>query len=152
VTWPHDGVTVTNVTPDQLDIVATTADRIEIDPRRFADAFYNHLFDIAPHTRQLFPDDLAAQKVKVVEEFTFLANAAADLDAFVARASDLGSRHHDYGVHAADYSAVEAAMMAGIVAVLGAEATDEVLGAWRRLYRLIAETMIEGATSELYTT
>jgi hemoglobin-like flavoprotein len=139
------------MTPEQLEIVETTARRLEAEPRRFADAFYNRLFDVAPHVRELFPDDLSAQKAKLVDEVTFLAAAAADLDTFIARASDLGARHHDYGVHVVDYTSVEDALLTGIAAVLGDDATDAVLGAWRRLYRLISETMIAGTANELYT-
>ena len=139
------------MTPDQLHVVETTARRLDADRRRFADTFYNRLFEVAPHTRELFPDDLSAQKEKLVDEVTFLAGAASDLDTFVARASELGARHHGYGVHVADYTSVEVALIAGVEAVLGDDATPEVLDAWRRLYRLISETMIDGARDELYT-
>lgn len=139
------------MTPEQLEIVESTAVRLDGERRRFADTFYNHLFEVAPHTRELFPDDLSAQKDKLVDEVTFLAAAASDLDTFVQRATELGARHHGYGVHVADYVSVEAALLAGIEAVLGEETTPDVTDAWRRLYRFISETMIDGASSELYT-
>lgn len=139
------------MTPDQLDIVRQSAAQLEAQPRRFADTFYNRLFEVAPQVRELFPDDLTVQKAKLVDEVTFLAAAAGDLPAFVARASDLGARHHGYGVHVADYDSVETALLAAVAEVLGVDADHEAIVAWRKLYRLIAETMIAGATEELYT-
>jgi hemoglobin-like flavoprotein len=139
------------VTPDQLDLVRNTAQRLEAEPRRFADTFYNRLFEVAPDVRELFPEDLTAQKAKLVDEVTFLAGAAGDLPAFVARASDLGARHHGYGVHVADYDAVEQALIAAVCEVLHVDTGSAEVEAWTRLYRLIAETMIAGATDELYT-
>jgi hemoglobin-like flavoprotein len=139
------------VTPEQLDIVETTTRQLEAQPRRFADTFYNRLFEIAPHTRELFPEDLTIQKAKLVDEVTFLAGSASDLGTFIARAGELGARHHGYGVHAADYAHVEEALLAAISEVLCDAATEPTMAAWRRLYRLISETMIDGATDELYT-
>lgn len=139
------------MTPEQLDIVHRSVERIEAQSRRFADTFYNRLFEIAPHVRDLFPDDLTAQKGKLVDEVSFLASAAGDLPSFVARASDLGARHHGYGVHVADYDAVETALLAAVAEVLDVGADDPTIAAWTKLYRLIAETMIAGSTEELYT-
>jgi hemoglobin-like flavoprotein len=139
------------VTPEQLEIVSETADRLEAEPRRFADTFYNRLFELAPQVRELFPEDLDVQKAKLVDEVTYLASAAGDLRGFVARAGALGARHHGYGVHVADYDAVEQALLAAVGEVLGVDPEHESIVAWRKLYRLIAETMIAGATDELYT-
>ena len=91
------------MTPEQLDIVATTARTIEVDRARVAEAFYGRLFEISPASRELFPDDMAVQKAKLVDEVEFLAAATA-----------------------------------------------EVHEAWTRLYRLIAETMIDGASHDLF--
>jgi hemoglobin-like flavoprotein len=140
------------MTPEQLEMVQTTAARLESERGRFADLFYDHLFAIAPHVRELFPEDMTAQKSKLVDELEFLAAAARDLDVFVARATELGARHHDYGVHAADYANVESALVYAITEILGELGTDEVIDAWQRLYELISQTMIDGASSELYST
>nr|WP_287082227.1 globin domain-containing protein [Methylobacterium sp.] len=55
-----------------------------------ADLFYGRLFDIAPQVRSLFPDDMTAQKRKLV---AMLALAVSNLDkpeALVATVRDLG--------------------------------------------------------------
>jgi hemoglobin-like flavoprotein len=135
------------VTPHQLVLVAATLDRVEADPDRFGEHFYARLFELAPGARELFPADLRAQRGKLVEELTFLAEATSDLDALVRRARDLGARHHGYGVRPAHYRTVEQALFAGLVAVLGDDLDDETEAAWRALYWLIAETMMEGAAS-----
>ena len=138
------------MTPEQLEMVASTSAVIEESSERFAEAFYDVLFSAAPELRPMFPDDMAAQRAKLVDEVVFLAEVASDLDGFVARARALGARHRHYGVRAHDYDVVLTAMMSALQEILGEGYTAEVAAAWRLLYRLTAETMLEGATGELF--
>lgn len=133
------------MTPDELDHVARSATVVEAHGERFATSFYRHLFTNWPDTRHLFPDDLGAQRSKLTAEVVFLAEVASDFEGFVARARELGARHREYGVSADHYAAVEAALLHGLADVLGDGFTDAVADAWRRLYRIIAETMLDGA-------
>jgi nitric oxide dioxygenase len=140
------------VTPDELALIAADGDLVQQDPRSFATDFYDTLFEIAPSTRALFPDDLVAQRGKLVDELGFLVEAATasgsagDLDAFVERAHDLGSRHVRYGVSGSDYAPVGVALTAALRnAILGWDAAHEL--AWTKLFRLISDVMREGAES-----
>jgi hemoglobin-like flavoprotein len=139
------------VTPEQVEIVQSTADDVAADADRFARSFYDRLFEIAPDTRELFPEDLTSQKTTLVEEVVFLARAASDLSRFTERARQLGVRHHHYGVRPAHYVQFEDALLTAMAEVLGTRWTDEVAGAWTRLHRLVSETMLEGAQGELFT-
>jgi hemoglobin-like flavoprotein len=135
------------VTPEQLDRVAATLGSLHEHGDRFAVAFYDRLFELAPEARALFPGDLTEQRGKLVAELTFLAEAVRDLDDLVGRARDLGARHHGYGVRPSHYRIVEQALLAGLVEVLGDGFDTGTESAWRALYWLIAETMMEGAAS-----
>jgi nitric oxide dioxygenase len=120
------------------------------DADAFADAFYGTLFEISPGSRALFPADMTAQRGKLVDELVFLVGAARDLDAFVERARELGRRHVDYGVSAADYDAVGAALLTAVADRVGDAWTPAHQQAWTKLYRLIADVMREGADSQLF--
>lgn len=138
------------MTPDELAIVIETVQIASADRDALARSFYDRLFAIAPNTRELFPDDMTEQRGKLVDEFEFLVGAATDLDTFVDRARELGARHVDYGVTTADYDAVETALLGALADRLGDDWTPERESAWRRLYRLIAETMLDGAAGRAF--
>jgi hemoglobin-like flavoprotein len=138
------------VTPEQLLLVAQTTEPVLAQRDRFATHFYGLLFESAPETRALFPTDLTEQKGKVVDELAFLSEAARHLDPFLERARDLGRRHGRYGVRPTDFAPVEAALLGALADSLGAAWTDEAEAAWRRLFHLVAETMLEGLNETLF--
>jgi hemoglobin-like flavoprotein len=138
------------MTPEQLETVASTAARVEARSERFSGAFYDHLFTNWPATRALFPDDLTEQRVKLADEVVFLAEVASDFQGFAARTRELGARHAHYGVKVDHYAAVESALLAALAAVLGDGFTAEVSAAWRRLYAIVVETMLDGARGDVF--
>lgn len=139
------------MTPEQLELVGRSAERIEASAERFSDSFYTRLFEIDPMARSLFPDDMSAQRSKLTDEVVFLAEVASDLEGFVARAKELGARHRGYGVRVHDYASVKVALIHALAAALGEAWSDQTEAAWTKLYDLVAETMLEGATGELFS-
>jgi len=142
------------VTPDEFELVAADGEIVRADTGSFAAEFYDTLFEIAPATRELFPDDLVAQRGKLVDELAFLVDAATasratgDLGAFVDRARDLGRRHVGYGVTGADYAPVGIALVGALRTVVDDwNAAHEL--AWTKLFRLISDVMREGAESSV---
>lgn len=138
------------MTPEQLDLIIRDSELLADAPERFATAFYETLFELAPETRALFPDDLAVQRTKLTGELLALVDIATAwhmegaLDGFVERATDLGARHRGFGVTGSMYAPVGVALVAGLrTCVDGFDAAHE--QAWSTLYRLVAETMRDGA-------
>ena len=138
------------MTPEQLDLIATSAATATADPAAFGAAFYDRLFQLAPDVRALFPTDMAEQSDKLVDELAFLTRAATDLDHFVERARDLGRRHDGYGAERAHYGVVREALVAALAQSCGDQWTDAHVAAWGVLYNLIAETMLDGANEALF--
>jgi hemoglobin-like flavoprotein len=140
------------VTPDQLALVRETASTIDAAGDSFAERFDDHLFARHPAARRLFPDDTTTHRSQLTDEIVFLvAAAAADLPALLERARALGARHRHYGVRAADYPLAGEALVAAVGDVAGGAWSAEAAAAWRRMYALIAETMVEGASGELFS-
>lgn len=138
------------MTPEELGLIDQAAKVVEHCPDRFATTFYDTLFEISPETRRLFPDDLTAQKGKLVDELGFLIDSASDLDRFVARAHDLGRRHVDYGVQHAHYQHVGVALTAALRECMEVEWDEAHAAAWAKLYDLIAGVMRDGANASLF--
>jgi nitric oxide dioxygenase len=140
------------VTPEELTLIEEDWRAVGPVADTFARCFYDTLFEVAPELRSRFPYDLADQRAKLVAELVFLVETAIaarrshGLEAFVDRARQLGRRHVGYGAAAGDYPMVGVALLAGLrVCVEGWDDVHEV--AWTKLYRLIAEVMVEGAST-----
>jgi hemoglobin-like flavoprotein len=138
------------MTPEQLESVRQTAGLVEQALDQCASCFYDELFDRHPPARRLFADDLIAQQGTLVDEFLSLVDDADDVHGFLAQARVLGLRHQRRGVHAADYAFVGDALIAAIAAVVGDRWTVAAEAAWRRMYALIEEAMLEGAEEGLF--
>ena len=137
------------MSPDHLELVASSARRLNDDPDRFGSTFYNRLFELAPETRALFPVDLDEQSGKLVDEIVFLAGAAGDLDRFLADARDLGARHARYGVRPEHFVPVGDALLTALETARD-DWDDEMARAWGSLYRLVSEAMLDGSTADLF--
>jgi nitric oxide dioxygenase len=138
------------MTPEQLESIRRTAPLVERALDRCASCFYDDLFDRHPPARQLFADDLIAQQGTLVDELLSLVAAADDLHGFLAQARVLGLRHQRQGMHAADYTFVGEALIAAIATVVDDRWTPDVEASWRRMYALIAESILEGAEEGLF--
>ncbi len=138
------------MTPEQLDSIRWTATVVRRALDQCASCFYDDLFARHPPARQLFADDLIAEQGTLLDELLSLVDAADDVDGFLHQARELGLRHQRQGMLAADYAFVGDALMAAIAAVVGDAWTPGAEAAWRRMYALIAEAMLEGAEDGLF--
>jgi hemoglobin-like flavoprotein len=75
-----------------------------------------------------------------------VVNGLGRLQQFAPAVRDLGRRHVHYGVTAAHYGAVGAALLWALARVLGAEFTQEVKDAWASVYGDLAGMMQAAAT------
>ncbi|WCS25767.1 methyl-accepting chemotaxis protein [Methylobacterium sp. NMS14P] len=136
------------VSAAQVALVRGSFETVQALGDAVADLFYGRLFDIAPQIRALFPDDLAAQKRKLV---AMLALAVSNLDkpeALVATVRDLGDRHVGYGALQAHYEPVGAALVWTLEQGLGPDFTPEIREAWVETYRVIAGLMTMAGTAK----
>ena len=141
------------MTPEQLRLVRTTVVRIEDQAERFSNQFVEALLWASPDLGRFFPTDadaLGEVRRSFVRELVFLAESAGDLRAFLRRARRLGAWNHRRGMRPEDYDAVTPALMTALRNILGADFTPDIEVAWRRLYCLITETMLEAAALEQF--
>lgn len=122
-----------------------------------ADLFYRRLFELKPEYRSLFPEDLTAQKKKLVRMLAFIVKsmdwADADWRADVPPERDLmlvvvamGRRHSElYKIPDESYAVVGEALLWTFDYALGEAFTPEVREAWTLVYTLVSQAMRMGA-------
>ena len=130
------------MTPQQINLVQSSFKKVVPIAGTAADLFYGRLFEIAPEVRSMFPEDMREQKTKLM---TMLGTAVSNLhrlDTILSAVKDLGQRHKGYGVTAAHYAPVGAALLWTLEQGLGAEFTPEVEAAWTETYTALAGAMM----------
>lgn len=134
------------MTPHQIHLIRASFEPLKPLAAPVAQAFYNQLFTRDPALRALFRGgDMAEQGARLMQ----MLGAAIDLldrpGALMPVLLKLGQRHVAYGVEAAHYESVGAALLETLAAGLGDGFTDEVREAWTTMYIHVARTMQQGA-------
>jgi hemoglobin-like flavoprotein len=104
--------------------------------------FYGRLFEIAPEVKPLFKGDMKQQGAKLMATLAVVVNGLSNLQSILPAASALAKRHVGYGVSAADYAPVGAALLWTLEKGLGAQWTPELAAAWGAAYTVLSEYMI----------
>jgi hemoglobin-like flavoprotein len=134
--------------PDRLLLVQTSAARALAEPERFAAAFYDRLFTLAPPTRALFTGDLAAQGRMFVQMIQTTVAGLSRLDDLKLGLIEMGRRHAGYHVRDEHYTLAKEAFLHTLQALLGSSITPEVLQAWSEVFDTLAAVMQRGARAE----
>ncbi len=135
------------MTPDEITKVRTSFAQVVPIKEAAADLFYGRLFELDPALKPLFKGDMKEQGTKLM---AMIGTAVAGLDrleTIVPAVQALGKRHAGYGVEAAHYDTVGAALLWTLEQGLGAGFTPDVKAAWTNAYTLLAGTMKEAAAA-----
>jgi hemoglobin-like flavoprotein len=135
------------MTPEQINLVQTSFERLGPQQAALAAQFYEELFRRDPALRPLFATDLTEQKVRFAQKLAEIVRAFPRLDELLGHTRALGARHAGYGVRATDYRTVGSALVEALAVVLGRSFDAPTRQAWELAYNLVAETMLEGAAS-----
>ena len=134
--------------PDTHYLVQTSFEIVAARRDEAARLFYEHLFNIAPHTRQMFNGvDLTVQGTMLMNMIAAAVKGLDRLDELKPVLVDLGRRHAAYGVQIEHYAAVEACLLFTIETIMGPSFNLDVKLAWTAIYNFIAQTMIEAQVS-----
>ena len=106
-----------------------------------ADTFYQNLFALDPALRQLFKNDMASQRHKLLQALAFAVNGLGTPDSILDTVKHLGQRHTSYGVRPEHYATVGQALLQTLQTAIGPAYTSEVREAWTATYVLLASTM-----------
>lgn len=132
--------------PEQIELVKQSFGQVVPQADELSRRFYDRLFTDAPETRAMFPEEMDAQRVKLLDEIAAIVDALDHLTDLVSRTSDLGRRHVDYGTTPAHYAIMREVLIGSLGDVLGDELTPATKQAWQSAYDLVSETMMYGAS------
>jgi hemoglobin-like flavoprotein len=135
------------MTPEQVKLVQNSFVKVEAIAETAADLFYDRLFEIAPAVRPLFPDDLAEQKVKLMDMLGTAVNNLHQIETIVPAVEELGRKHVGYGVTSEHYDQVGAALLWTLEKGLADDFTAPVKEAWTETYGTLAGVMKEAAAA-----
>lgn len=130
------------MTPEKIELVQTSFKKVVPIAATAADLFYDRLFEIAPEVRPMFPQDMKEQKSKLMGMLGTAVSNLHQLETILPAVKALAERHKGYGVTAAHYAPVGAALLWTLEKGLGADFTPEVEAAWTETYTTLAGAMM----------
>jgi hemoglobin-like flavoprotein len=113
-----------------------------IDPVAVGDSFYSKLFFEHPELRKMFPPDMDAQYLKLMDMLNSMVINLDKLDELTGEISAMAKRHEGYGVKPEHYEPVGLALLWTLKTGLGTEWTQELKEAWTKCYGIVAGAMI----------
>ena len=133
------------VTAEDVTLVQSSWAKVAPIADTAADLFYGRLFEIDPPLKELFPEDMAAQKKNLMQTLAVCVNGLSDLGEIVPAVKALGQRHVGYKVKDEHYESVGAALLWSLSQGLGDDYTAETAEAWTKVYGVLSSTMKEAA-------
>ncbi|MFZ3359004.1 MAG: globin family protein [Xanthobacteraceae bacterium] len=127
---------------DQVTAIQESFAKVVPISEQAAALFYGRLFEIAPAVKPLFRNDMKEQGRKLMATLAVVVNGLGHLEAVLPAASALAKRHVAYGVKAADYEPVGAALLWTLEQGLGSQWNPELAQAWSDAYALLSDFMI----------
>ena len=135
------------MTPEQIELVQTSFEKVLLQPEQAAACFYRRLFELDPAIRPMFKTDMRQQGHKLIDMLRAMVEGLSFLDEFVSAIHKLGQRHVEYGVQPAQYKTLGLALFDMLKELLGPAYTSEVAEAWISAYALFETLMLEGANT-----
>ena len=133
------------MTPQQVELVQQSFAKVAPIADQAATIFYGRLFETAPQVRRMFPDDMTEQRRKLMATLGIVVAGLTRLETVLPAASALAKKHVSYGVEAAHYPVVGAALLWTLEKGLGSAWTGEVAEAWTAAYTALSNFMIAEA-------
>lgn len=129
------------MTPEQIELVQSTWNKVAPSAEQVAKMFYARLFEVAPEVKPLFTSDMEEQGKKLMQMLNVAVTSLTKLDSIVPAVQELGVRHNDYQVEPQHYDSVGEALLWTLDQGLGDEFTPEVKEAWTETYTTLATVM-----------
>ena len=134
------------MTPDQVSEIRASFSKVAPIAEQAAALFYGRLFEIAPEVRPLFKaSDMKEQGRKLMGTLAVVVKGLDDLPALMPAVNALAIKHNGYGVTAAHYAPVGAALLWTLEQGLGDGFTPAVRDAWTSAYGTLSGAMIAAA-------
>ena len=132
---------IAGMPPYQRKVVRENFEMIRDQARPVALLFYGKLFELAPETRRLFLNDIAAQGSKLMTMLESVVTSLDDFDGMRERLRELGRQHAGYGVKPEHYDTLITALTWTFAQALGPDFDAAARQAWGVILADISDTM-----------
>ena len=130
------------MTPEQIDLIQRSFDRIWPVRRKLAGLFYSRFFELAPDAHRLFPADLERQHLKLMDMIAAIVGALDQRELFQSLISHSGRQHAQFGVKPLHFVAFGDALIWSLEQQFGPAFTPELKRAWIALYDAVQSEMM----------
>lgn len=141
-----DEITTTKpiLTPQAVELVQASFNRVAPRAGKLAEHFYQILFSRHPEVRSLFPQNMTAQRGKLIAALQLVIANLKKPDTIVDKVRELGARHAGYGTVDAHYPAVGAVLLDTLAEFDKPYFDSPTRDAWATAYNVIADIMKQG--------
>jgi hemoglobin-like flavoprotein len=129
------------ISPHQVELVKSSFELILLAGDSTIVRFYERLFDVAPHLRELFTTDVERQARKFLQSLKLIVSSLSSIERAAPVLDRLGDRHRGYGVLPEYYDVVGAVLIETLQEILADKFTDDVKVAWVAAFQLISTIM-----------
>lgn len=119
---------------DSLTLIQPLSDRI-------AKSFYEHLFEIAPHTRRLFTGDMERQGAMLMTSLSLAVNGLSNMEEAQPAIQALGERHYSYGVKLEFYEPAVDSFLWALEHHLEEAFTPSLKESWHSAFKALTDEM-----------
>lgn len=123
--------------------IKSTAHILHINADDIAARVYDLLFERYPQTKLLFSGAANEQARKLAQIIINYCEHIDDLESISEQLDHIAQTHVNADVHPGHYTMMGQVLLQAIKDVLGDEASDELLAAWRTAYFYLADQLIE---------
>jgi hemoglobin-like flavoprotein len=124
-----------------INLIRGSWEKLSVEPNKMME-FYDNLFEIAPDTRKLFPDDVSKQSEKLAYTITFLVSNLERIEEIKESIEDLGRIHNKLNIKPEYYGFVVQALLKTMKDTLQEQYNLETEEAWKAALTYVAEVMI----------
>lgn len=130
------------MTPDKIQAVQNSFDRVFPIKEDFAKTFYTHLFEIAPQARPMFPDDMTEQRLKLTDTLSYTVRHLERPEVVEEAVQGLARRHIRYGALPEHFAPVGTALIYALQHHTPGGLSDLEAEGWLEAYMWISDQML----------
>ncbi|MGR3563698.1 MAG: globin domain-containing protein [Heliomarina sp.] len=130
------------MTPDEIKALQANFARVYPVKHSVAKSFYDKLFDLAPEVRDLFPEDMRAQREKLADTLAFIVKHLNQPDKLELAVASMARRHVGYGAVSVHLPVVGAALLYALEEQSAGKMTRKEHDAWAKAYQNISDLMV----------
>lgn len=130
------------MTPEQIQLVQESFDRVFPVKDDLSATFYAELFRVAPAVRPLFAEDMTAQRLKLSDTLSYVIRNLDRPEVIEETVVGLARRHVKYGAKPDHFAAVGMALVHALQTHMPGGLDEQAADAWLNAYSLVSDMMI----------